>query len=167
MSASDENRKFSVDLDGRDHIEVRMDGVTPKVQFRGCTELMELMQGMRKSFGVDLQAWPVPRGASHSEILLRELILKLRGEWKYPYQAAEVCHCRNVPCHTIDQAIVAGAHTTEVVSRQTSASTACGTCRPDVQKMIQYRLQGGLEEASGQRPAERAEPGDWPQKKSA
>lgn len=138
------NRKFSVGLEGRDRIEVNMEGQASKVSFRGCTELMGLMQSMRKNFGIDLSQWPVPNGPSHSEILLRELVLRLRGEWQYPYQEAEVCHCRNVTCHTIDQAIIAGAHSGEIVSRQTSASTACGTCRPEVQKMIDYRLNGGL-----------------------
>lgn len=141
MSTQGENRKFSVGLDGRDHIEVTVDeNASPKVQFRGCTELMGLMQSMRKNFGVDLKLWPIPSGTSHSEILLRELILKLKGDWRYPYAHEEVCHCRNVACRTIDQAVIAGAHTTDIVSRQTSASTACGTCRPEVQKIIDYRL---------------------------
>jgi bacterioferritin-associated ferredoxin len=144
MSSPVENRKFSVGLEGRDRIEINMEGAAAKVHFRGCTELMGLMQSMRKNFGIDLSRWPIPNGTTHSEILLRELVLKLRGEWKYPYQEAEVCHCRNVACHTIDQAIIAGAHNTETVSRQTSASTACGTCRPEVQKMIDYRLNGGI-----------------------
>lgn len=144
MSGEVSNTKFSVELDGRDRIEVRFEGSSPRVQFRGCSELMNLMQSMRKNFGVDIQQWPVPKGSSHSEILLRELVLKLRGEWDYPYKEDEVCHCRHVSCQTIDQAIVAGAHNTDTVSRQTSASTNCGTCRPEVQKMIDYRLSGGL-----------------------
>jgi bacterioferritin-associated ferredoxin len=144
MSVLGEDRKFKVGLAGRDRIEVNMDGESPKVSFRGCTELMGLMQMMRKNFGINLSQWPIPKGVSHSEILLRELILRLRGEWRYPQGEAEVCHCRNIACLTIDQAIIAGAHSTEIVSRQTSASTACGTCRPQVQKMIDYRLNGGL-----------------------
>ncbi|MGZ3806315.1 MAG: (2Fe-2S)-binding protein [Pseudobdellovibrionaceae bacterium] len=144
MSTPGENKKMSVGLQGRDLIEVNLESPTPKVSFRGCTELMGLMQMMRKNFGIDLRQWILPQGSSHSEILLRELILRLRGEWQYPYKEAEVCHCRSVSCYTIDQAIIAGAHSPEVVSRQTSASTACGTCRSDVQKMIDYRLNGGL-----------------------
>lgn len=143
MSAPVENGKITVSLEGRDRIEVDANGGVPQVRFRGCTELMDLMQSMRKNFGVDLKLWPLPQGNSHSEILLRELVLKLRGEWRYPFKDEEICHCRNVSCRTIDQAIIAGAHTPAVVSRQTSASTACGTCRPDVQKMIDYRLRGG------------------------
>lgn len=153
MSTAGENRKFSVGLEGRDRIEVNLEGASPKVQFRGCTEMMGLMQGMRKSFGVDIRQWPVPNGASHSEILLRELILRLRGEWNFPYKDAEVCHCRGVSCQTIDQAIIAGAHNTATVSRQTSASTNCGTCRPEVQKIIDYRLNGGTQSASDKKSA--------------
>jgi bacterioferritin-associated ferredoxin len=137
MSSSSDNTKISVELEGRDRIEVQ----GTQVRFRGCSELTELMKSMRQNHGDDLSQWPLPNGSSHSEILLRELVLKLRGEWAFPYKEAEVCHCRNVPCKTIDQAVIAGAHTTAIVSRQTSASTACGTCRPDVQRIIDYRLQ--------------------------
>lgn len=153
MSAIGENRKFSVTLEGRDHIEVKTEGPAPKVQFRGCSELMDLMQSMRKNFGVDIKLWPMPHGTSHSEILLRELILKLRGEWNYPYKDVDLCHCRGVSCHTVDQAIIAGAHDTSTVSRQTSASTNCGTCRPEVQKMIDYRLTAGLHSSSSKQSA--------------
>jgi bacterioferritin-associated ferredoxin len=134
------SEKITVELEGRDRIEVD----NGRVRFRGCSELTALMKALRAEHGEDLQAWPLPEGPSHSEILVRELVLKLRGEWSFPYKEAEVCHCRNVSCKTIDQAVVAGAHSTTIVSRQTSASTACGTCRPDVQRMINYRLEGGL-----------------------
>lgn len=147
MSTVDGNKKISAGLQGRDSIEVNTESAIPKVSFRGCTELMGLLQSMRKNFGNDLHQWPVPHGTSHSEILLRELILKLRGQWQYPSPEEEICHCRNVSCFTIDQAIIAGAHTVEVVSRQTSASTACGTCRNEVQKMIDYRLTAGKDMA--------------------
>ncbi|MBK9322291.1 MAG: (2Fe-2S)-binding protein [Bdellovibrionaceae bacterium] len=136
--------KTVVELEGRDRIEV--EGTT--VKFRGCSELTNLMKTMRKSFGPDLKAWPLPSGDSHSAILLREMVQKLRGDWNYPYKEVEVCHCRGVSCKTIDEAIVGGAHTTAAVSRQTTASTACGTCRPEVQRMIDYRLQDETAKAS-------------------
>lgn len=142
--------KIRVELEGRDYIEVECEdsdpqgpqvpGIVKKVSMLGCTEFMEMMQRMRKNFGVDISKWPLPEGTDHSSLLLREMILKLRGEWAFPYAHAELCHCRSVPAHTVDQAIIAGAHTTDVVTRQTSASTACGTCRPEVQKIIDYRL---------------------------
>lgn len=136
---------------GRDRIEVTLDvsadpqlREAPKVTFRGCTEMMDLMLSMRRDFGIDPATWPVPEGDSHAEMLLRELVLKVRGEWFLAYKEAEVCHCRKVSAATVDEAILAGAHTPQMVSRQTSASTACGTCRPDVQKMIDHRLHMGI-----------------------
>lgn len=138
--------KMKVSLDGRDSIEVDYEGELPalgklvKVSLRGCTEMMAKMQNMRRDHGNDLKSWPVPEGDDHATLLIRELVLKLRGQWSFPYCDAELCHCRNVATQIVDQAIIAGAHTPEVVSRQTSASTACGTCRPQVQQLIDYRL---------------------------
>lgn len=139
--------KIKVELQGRDFIEVECEGEslqTPgavkSVSVLGCTEFMEMMQKMRKHFGSNVTAWPLPEGRDHSSLLLREMILKLRGEWDFPYQHAEICHCRTVQTQTVDQAVIAGAHTPEVITRQTSASTACGTCRTDIQKIIDYRL---------------------------
>lgn len=139
--------KIKVELDGRDCIEVECEGEDPlhpgsvkKVSILGCSSFMEMMQKMRKSFGSDVKSWPLPSGTDHSSLLLKEMILKLRGEWAFPYAEEELCHCRNVPTHVVDQAIIGGAHSPEMVTRLTSASTACGTCRPEVQKIINYRL---------------------------
>lgn len=139
--------KIKVELEGRDFLEVECAGEDPrtpgpvlKVSMVGCTEFMDMMQMMKRNFGVDPSKWPLPETQDHSAMLLREMILKLRGEWKFPYEEDEVCHCRTISTQTIDQAILAGAHTPEIVTRQTSASTACGTCRPNVQKIIDYRL---------------------------
>lgn len=139
--------KIKVELEGRDFIEVQCQGEDPKapgpvekVSILGCSQFMDMMQTLRKSFGPDLKKWPLPEGQDHSSLLLREMILRLRGEWAFPYGEEELCHCRSVSAHTVDQAIIAGAHSTEVVSRQTNASTNCGTCRPEVQKIIDFRL---------------------------
>lgn len=148
MSRANEKIKYSVEMPGQDRIEVMVDPAAksePTVRFRGCSAMMDLMQGMRKNFGVNPAKWPIPEGHSHAEMLLRELVLKLRGEWFLAYKEDEVCHCRKVSTEIVDRAILAGAHTPQVVSRQTSASTACGTCRPNVQKMIDHRLHAGID----------------------
>lgn len=135
------------ELQGKDYIEVQCEGDDPrkpgavqKVSMVGCARFMDMMLKMKKHFGLDISKWPLPEGQDHSSLLLREAILKLRGEWCLPYQEEELCHCRTIPTHDVEQAIIAGAHTPEAVTRITSASTACGTCRPNVQKIIQYRL---------------------------
>lgn len=126
-----------VGLKGRDVVERSADGQWRAI---GCTAWLALLAELRARHGSDPTAWPLPKGTTHEVILARELILKARGEWKFPYLDEELCHCRMVPTEIVDQAIVAGAHTPETVSRLTMASTSCGTCRADVLKILAYRL---------------------------
>ncbi|MEO0335870.1 MAG: (2Fe-2S)-binding protein [Pseudomonadota bacterium] len=77
------------------------------------------------------------------DVMMREVLLKATGGWQPAFTEDELCHCRVVPTEIVDAAIVAGAHTPEEVSRQTNASTQCGTCRPDVEKILAARLLPG------------------------
>lgn len=79
-------------------------------------------------------------GKDHVSILLRELVLKLQNRFQLPYHESEICHCRAVPTAVVDRAIVGGCHSTGAVARTTSAGTSCGTCRPDTESLIAYRL---------------------------
>lgn len=125
---------------GRDCLEIKKQNGKKIFSFVGCQFLFDFIQNFRKKHGDDLSRWPLPEGAHHVELLLKELLMKDRGLWTYPYADVELCHCRSVPTEVVDQAILGGAHTPERVSSWTSASTACGTCRPVVQKIISYRL---------------------------
>lgn len=138
-------QKISVNLEGRDeiHLEAQVqDGqiIQSRLTGIGCFAHLQLLQKWRGQLEGRLQDLPLPEGHSHSEILLREALLKLKGQWKFPIADKELCHCRMISAHEVDQAIVAGAHTSEKVSDRTSASTACGTCRSDVEELIRYRL---------------------------
>lgn len=135
--AQSSSSTLKVGLKGRDFVERRADGSWHAV---GCSSWLALLGRLRAAHGSDPAKWPAPAGVSHEEILVRELILKAQGVWAFPYPDEEICHCRMVPAEVVDQAIVAGAHTPEMVSRLTMASTSCGTCRPDVQKILHYRL---------------------------
>jgi bacterioferritin-associated ferredoxin len=132
---------ISAELKGCDFLELSIfaDG-TSQFSVIGCSQMLACLRKNRSAHGPKVQQWPLPQGQTHAEVLLRELLLKARGQWQLPYSEAELCHCRLVPTEVVDQAIVGGAHTPEKVSRQTSASTACGTCRPEVEKIINYRL---------------------------
>lgn len=105
----------------------------------GDRALLLLMDKWRPLITGHLQDIPVPEGRDRASMLLRELILKAQGGWNYPYQDKELCHCRAVPTEVVDRAILAGATTPEKVSRWTSASTACGTCRQDVISLLKFR----------------------------
>jgi assimilatory nitrate reductase catalytic subunit len=47
-----------------------------------------------------------------------------------------VCACLKVGARTIDAAIVAGAATPDAVGAVTGAGTNCGSCRPELARMI-------------------------------
>lgn len=133
------NLPLVVEVAGRDRLEVT--SLEPfQMKVIGCESLFQKLQFFKAKHGNNVKAWPVPTETDHVSLLLKELILKLNGNWQHPYNHDEVCHCRTVSLETVEQAIFNGAHTPEMVSRWTSASTACGTCRPDVEKILKYRL---------------------------
>ncbi len=107
----------------------------------GCAGLLEAAEGLTqkaKNAKKDGLQWP---GSQHWDLLIQEVILKLKGQFALPYKDEELCHCRKIPTQKVDQAIVLGAHTPEKVKAWTQASSGCGTCRPDVESLIQYRLR--------------------------
>ena len=141
MSNEASSQIFRAELVGRDFIELDFSKNKPQVRAQGCPELISTLRKYQVQFGNDPKLWPAPNGTGHAELLLKEVLLKSQQQWKNPYENVEICHCRAVMSDTIDQAIVAGAHSTGVISRRTSASTSCGTCRDEVQKMIDFRLK--------------------------
>ncbi len=102
-------------------------------------EIKKLKQNLRNHAN-DFAQMPLPAGDSHSAILIRELVLKLRNQWEPPYKELELCHCRQIATEVVDAAIVGGAHRVAEIAEKTSAGTACGTCRPVTQLLIDYRL---------------------------
>lgn len=128
-----------VEIKGRDRLEVT--SLSPfKMKVIGCEELSRKLNELKTRFGSDIAKWETLASRDHASLLINELILKLQNKWTHPYQQDEVCHCRTVSLETVEQAILCGAHSPEMVSRWTSASTACGTCRPDVEKILKFRL---------------------------
>ena len=49
-----------------------------------------------------------------------------------------VCHCMNITNGMIKDAVAAGAKTLEDVQDQTGASTVCGACLEDVQRLVEF-----------------------------
>lgn len=141
MDLSKTNKEIIVELDGRDRVIAHQNADGSWVlNIVGCFDFLNLFQEMKSKFGKEIHSWPTPKAKDHASLLLRELIMKANGQWQLPYEHEELCHCRAVSTHTVDQAIIAGAHTSDSVSRVTSASTACSTCRPQVEALIKYRL---------------------------
>lgn len=49
-----------------------------------------------------------------------------------------VCNCMNITNGMIKDAVEAGATTLEEVQEQTGASTVCGACLDDVQRLVDF-----------------------------
>ena len=137
------SQTISVELKGRDRLEASLnpDG-TWSVTGIGCSQILKLIKEF-KSKQSDAKLWMLPTGNGHADILVRELILKIQGKWKFPLEQLELCHCRVIATEVVDQAIIAGAHTLEQVRRWTSANTACGTCKPEIETLFKFRLYRG------------------------
>ena len=105
-----------------------------------CLTELNLLKKSLKLHAEDFSQLPLPIGNHHSAILVRELILKIRNNWNFPYKEKELCHCRQVSTEIVDAAIVGGAHRVSEIAEKTMAGTACGTCRPVSQMLIDYRL---------------------------
>lgn len=148
-----EIQDIEVTLPGRDRLHLHLEvyeGEVLKARLTGsgCPELLKALVETRPTLKGRVSELPLPRGTGHAAILVRELILKARGEWKFPYTEEELCHCRAVPTAKVDQAIVGGCHTVFAVARQTSAGTSCGNCRYDTEQIIAYRL--GRQKGTGE-----------------
>ncbi len=133
---------IQAEIVGRDLIEMTVTdhGVPVRVRFVGCDDFAREVKQCYLSHGPNPKNWPLPLGTSHSALLLKEFILKCQGKWQEVYTEQELCHCRMVQAQTVEQAILCGAHTSEAVSRWTSAGTACGTCKPTIEQILEARL---------------------------
>lgn len=103
--------------------------------------IMALPQGVRRLSGSQEFDRLVSASHDHVAILLRELVLRARDQFALPYRDVELCHCRAVPTEVVDRAIISGCHSVQSVARMTSAGTSCGTCKPDTESLIAYRLK--------------------------
>ncbi len=131
-----------VSIEGREELKLLWETDSqPQLFAVGSLDFLKAVQAWRAHLNGEPASWPLPEGNTVAAILLREVILKARGEWKPPFDEVELCHCRAVPLKNVEDAIRSGAHTSQVVSRWTSASTACGTCRPDVEALLEYFLK--------------------------
>jgi NAD(P)H-nitrite reductase large subunit len=137
---------LEVGLAARDKLQLRLEVdenqqiLSSRLVGVGCPEVLNLMQLWRPKLTGGLQEIELPDGTSHGVLLLREILLKAQGRWDPPYKDEEICHCRVVATRKVEDAIIAGCHTVDRIKRATNASTSCGTCRPDLESLLAYRL---------------------------
>ena len=108
----------------------------------GSQTLLAKLTQLRKISGDNPTTWPVIEFLkTEDDLLVNEFILKCRAEFKLVYEHAELCHCRMIPAEKVFDAIKQGCKTVDDVGRTTLAGTGCGSCRPDIEKLLtQFRL---------------------------
>lgn len=135
--------KFTVELENRDQIQIECDekGNVCVIHGNGCLDLLNKIKTLKGLLPSPAQKLFVYSDHDHTSLLLNEVLLKALGKWDNPYKEAELCHCRAVPLQKVEAAIISGFHSVDQIAEQTSAGTACGTCRPHTQACIDYRLK--------------------------
>jgi bacterioferritin-associated ferredoxin len=141
-----EKKTARAELKNREWVEfdIQLQGdVVSRIEYHacGCQNLLEAAEKASKTLRskkLSQLSWP---GNTHWDLLVSEAMDRLKGKFEIPYKEEELCHCRKIPTTIVDEAIVLGAQTPEKVTKWTTASSGCGTCRPNVQKIIDYRIK--------------------------
>ena len=133
-------KKFSAIIEGGEevHLTLDLDGATIKSHtwtVIGSLNLLEKAKFLKQNFPKSISDLKAPNEKDASSLLLKELILRVKGEWS-DTEDPEICHCRKISQRTIERAILLGANTIEKVRKRTSANTGCGACMPDVQQLL-------------------------------
>lgn len=137
--------QYFAGVSGRDEVVANIETkdsliLSSSLKAIGCLPFLHLVDEYRGKIKGEVQNLTPPSSHDHAGLIMRELILKIKGEWDFPYKEVELCHCRAIACEKVDAAILYGAQSAEAVARATSAGTGCGTCRPHTEKIIKYRL---------------------------
>ncbi len=138
--------KAKSEIPHREWVEFELtvkDGVISHVEWhaQGGTALLLASDNLAREISgqtFDKLSMPI-KNKSTSELMLREVIEKITGQ-NVPYVDEEICHCRKINRTVIDKLIVLGAHTPEKIRSWSTAGSGCGTCRPDVEKLIKLRV---------------------------
>jgi ferredoxin-nitrate reductase len=78
--------------------------------------------------------------ANKTELSDKRLQLLRSGSKAAPVLGKLVCSCNNVGADNLRQAIAAGCDTLKELCATTGAGTGCGSCRPEVQRLLESSL---------------------------
>lgn len=142
--------QLNVKLSGYENLTVELNeqGEIEAYNLQGSETTLKLFERLLQSFGKKLSTWLIDGKdgikGSHAELrsmlLIQELVWQSMGRSKLLYANEVVCTCRDIRCEAIDQAIIAGAHSVDLVSTWTTACTSCTSCKPKIERLLEYRL---------------------------
>ncbi len=132
------NKKLHIRLMNRDELLASYNNNKWKLEAKGCLAFLRAVDQLRKV--PDFSQYSLPEEKDHVSLMIKEFLLRLRGEWELPYKEEELCHCRQIATEFVDQAIVAGNHDLQSIGKQCQAGITCGSCKPDIEDLLKYRL---------------------------
>ena len=75
------------------------------------------------------------------ELSDKRLALLRSGKATEPMQGKLICSCNNVGTSNIEKAIEGGCESVESIGQKTNAGTGCGSCRPEVKRLLEKMFQ--------------------------
>jgi bacterioferritin-associated ferredoxin len=112
-----------------------------EVVVQGSLKLIELVNQLKKQYGVNPHQWPLQDSKNSESFIINEFIQKVKGEYKPCYSHNELCHCRMISTEKVINSIKDGSLTLQDVSRTTLAGTGCGSCHKDIEALIDQMSQ--------------------------
>jgi NAD(P)H-dependent nitrite reductase large subunit len=83
-----------------------------------------------------------PLGENRAELLFPLAVDSPRRDPEAIPDAARICDCNAVTKAQIIEAVLEGARSVKAVSERTRACTGCGSCRPEVERIVALACQG-------------------------
>lgn len=118
---------------------LKYDGANIKAT--GSLGLLNLLKKTIEEQGSQPEKWQAYKEIkSDDEAFLNYFIQKIQSS-EISTEHDEICHCRMVGRDKIEQSIFQGCRTREEISRTTLAGSGCGSCRPDVDKILELTLK--------------------------
>lgn len=84
--------------------------------------------------------------ANKTELSEKRLLLLRNGKPTEPVLGKLVCSCNNVGADNIRNKIKEGCHNLSDICSATGAGTGCGSCRPEVKRLLEAELKDVLVE---------------------
>ena len=82
--------------------------------------------------------------ANKTELSEKRLQLLRSGKQSEPVIGKLICSCNNVGAGNIDKKIEEGCNKLDALCAATGAGTGCGSCRPEVKRLLESKLQEAL-----------------------
>jgi len=109
--------------------------------FSGPEALEKKINNQRQKNGDNPIFWKVISVLDGYDVLLNEFILRCQNNYKITYLHEEICHCRMISTEKILNTIKQGVFSTSEISRLTMAGTGCGSCKKDIDELLNYLVK--------------------------